>query len=148
MEPGTVNIRIPLTKWKFILVESMARPDTYIFSFLFVCVLTPIYDLFTSLNPPIRLYPKLFLLILQLFPVLGDALFIHCNILHRSDDNNSDMRRWAYIACYNKRSNNPVKEHHWPCYTPLEKVIFSLTAVISFEMDGDFKTCQYHLKLE
>ena len=52
----------------------------------------------------------------------GDALFFHCNILHRSDQNNSDHDRWALICCYNAARNNPFRETHHPSYTPLEKV--------------------------
>jgi ectoine hydroxylase-related dioxygenase (phytanoyl-CoA dioxygenase family) len=52
----------------------------------------------------------------------GDGLFFHCNVLHRSDQNRSDNRRWTVIHCYNAASNNPYVEHHHPFYTPLEKV--------------------------
>ncbi|XP_022089459.1 uncharacterized protein LOC110978634 [Acanthaster planci] len=52
----------------------------------------------------------------------GDALFFHANVLHRSDRNDSDRRRWVFIISYNRASNNPFKEHHHPCYTPLHKV--------------------------
>ncbi|MDA1267066.1 MAG: phytanoyl-CoA dioxygenase family protein [Planctomycetota bacterium] len=52
----------------------------------------------------------------------GDALFFHPNLLHRSDQNRSAARRWAMICCYNARSNDPVREHHHPRYTPLVKL--------------------------
>jgi len=52
----------------------------------------------------------------------GDALFFHPNTLHRSDQNRSEHPRWAMICCYNAARNNPFKEHHHPCYTPLSKV--------------------------
>ncbi|CAH1778742.1 unnamed protein product [Owenia fusiformis] len=52
----------------------------------------------------------------------GDALFFHCNVLHRSDQNNSPNRRWGFLCCYNRASNNPVYEHHHPCYSKLDKV--------------------------
>jgi len=52
----------------------------------------------------------------------GDALFFHCNLLHRSDRNESDQPRWAMICCYNAARNDPYKESHHPRYTPLEKV--------------------------
>jgi len=52
----------------------------------------------------------------------GDVLFFHANLLHRSDQNNSDNPRWAMICCYNAARNNPYKEHHHPRYTPLSKV--------------------------
>jgi hypothetical protein len=52
----------------------------------------------------------------------GDALFFHCNLLHRSDQNRSDYSRWALICCYNAACNDPYRESHHPCYTPLVKV--------------------------
>jgi ectoine hydroxylase len=52
----------------------------------------------------------------------GDAVFFHCNTLHRSDQNRSDQPRWSLICCYNAARNNPYKESHHPRYTPLEKV--------------------------
>ncbi len=52
----------------------------------------------------------------------GDALFFHSNLLHRSDQNKSELSRWAMICCYNTRSNDPYKESHHPGYTPLKKV--------------------------
>ncbi|XP_042208028.1 LOW QUALITY PROTEIN: L-proline trans-4-hydroxylase-like [Homarus americanus] len=51
-----------------------------------------------------------------------DMLFFHCNLLHTSDQNSSDRRRWVFIVSFNKRSNNPYKEHHHPQYTPMTKV--------------------------
>src|SRR5262249_31871532 len=44
----------------------------------------------------------------------GDALFFHCNLLHRSDQNRSDNPRWAMICCYNAAKNDPYKESHPP----------------------------------
>ena len=52
----------------------------------------------------------------------GDALFFHSNVLHRSDKNDSDRRRWAFLIAYNRASNNPVYQHYLKC-TKLEKVI-------------------------
>jgi hypothetical protein len=52
----------------------------------------------------------------------GDALFFHCNLLHRSDQNRSDHPRWSLICCYNAARNNPYKESRHPRYTPLAKV--------------------------
>lgn len=52
----------------------------------------------------------------------GDGLFFHCNTLHRSAQNRSASRRWTILMCYNAAANNPVREHHHPRYTPLEKV--------------------------
>ncbi|KAF6031582.1 hypothetical protein EB796_010107 [Bugula neritina] len=48
----------------------------------------------------------------------GDALFFHSNILHRSDQNHSDRRRWAYLIAYNTKNNDPVIDHH-PKYKPI-----------------------------
>jgi len=52
----------------------------------------------------------------------GDALFFHPNLLHRSDRNRSPRRRWSLISCYNSATNEPVREHHHPGYTPLVKL--------------------------
>jgi Phytanoyl-CoA dioxygenase (PhyH) len=52
----------------------------------------------------------------------GDALFFHCNLLHRSDQNRSDLPRWSLICCYNAARNNPYKESRHPRYSPLAKV--------------------------
>jgi ectoine hydroxylase-related dioxygenase (phytanoyl-CoA dioxygenase family) len=51
----------------------------------------------------------------------GDALFFHCNTLHRSDQNRSPHPRWGLICCYNARSNDPYKQHGHPCYSYLER---------------------------
>jgi hypothetical protein len=52
----------------------------------------------------------------------GDALFFHPNLLHRSDQNQSENARWSMICCYNAARNNPYKESHHPRYTPLHMV--------------------------
>lgn len=52
----------------------------------------------------------------------GDALFFHCNLLHRSDQNRSEKPRWSLICCYNAARNDPYKESRHPRYTPLAKV--------------------------
>ena len=52
----------------------------------------------------------------------GDGLFFHANVLHRSDQNRSEQRRWTVLHCYNAAHNNPTVEHHHPMYTPLVKV--------------------------
>lgn len=52
----------------------------------------------------------------------GDAIFFSCNLLHTSDVNNSDTRRWVLLFSYNLKSNNSLREHHHPQYTPIEKV--------------------------
>jgi ectoine hydroxylase-related dioxygenase (phytanoyl-CoA dioxygenase family) len=51
----------------------------------------------------------------------GDALFFHSNLLHRSDQNQSDEPRWSLICCYNTRHNDPiVGGGRHPNYTALE----------------------------
>lgn len=52
----------------------------------------------------------------------GDALFFHCNLLHRSDANTSPGPRWSLICCYNARRNDPYKTSRHPRYTPLRKI--------------------------
>ncbi len=52
----------------------------------------------------------------------GDGLFFHANVMHRSDQNRSDNRRWTVLFCYNAARNDPYLEHHHPRYTPLIKV--------------------------
>jgi ectoine hydroxylase len=52
----------------------------------------------------------------------GDALFFHCNLLHRSDQNRADYPRWSIICCYNAARNDPYKDSRHPRYTPLQKV--------------------------
>ena len=52
----------------------------------------------------------------------GDALFFHCNLLHRSDQNHSDDPRWSMVCCYNAARNDRYKDAPHSSYTPLEKV--------------------------
>ena len=52
----------------------------------------------------------------------GDALFLHCNTLHGSSQNRSDRNRNVLLCCYNAARNNPYMEHHFPRYTPLNKL--------------------------
>ncbi len=52
----------------------------------------------------------------------GSAVLFHGNTLHRSDQNRSERPRWAFICCYNVRSNDPYKEGRHPRYTPLQKI--------------------------
>ena len=65
---------------------------------------------------------------MNVFPLIhvemeaGDALFFHCNLLHGSDQNNSDLRRWVMISSYNQKRNNPLYKHHHSQYHPLEMV--------------------------
>jgi len=52
----------------------------------------------------------------------GDALFFHANLLHTSDQNKSNMRRWVMISSYNQARNSSEVAHHCPQYTPLRQV--------------------------
>ncbi|XP_045193300.2 L-proline trans-4-hydroxylase-like [Mercenaria mercenaria] len=52
----------------------------------------------------------------------GDVLFIHSNILHKSDTNTSNDRRMAFLPVYNRKSNSPLREGIHPGYTPLDVV--------------------------
>lgn len=52
----------------------------------------------------------------------GDAMFFHCNLLHRSDQNRSENPRWSMICCYNAARNDPYREGRHPRYTPLHIV--------------------------
>lgn len=53
---------------------------------------------------------------------IGDAVFLHSNLLHRSDPNTSDRRRIAFLPAYNLKSNSPTKEIVHPQYFPLDLV--------------------------
>jgi len=52
----------------------------------------------------------------------GDAVFFHCNMFHRSDQNLSDTRRWTLIICYNRIDNDTYKTGDDRYYVPLDKV--------------------------
>jgi ectoine hydroxylase len=52
----------------------------------------------------------------------GDALFFHCNTLHRSDANRSASRRWTLLICYNAISNDALKREDDRSFVPLHKV--------------------------
>ncbi|XP_013402749.1 uncharacterized protein LOC106168285 isoform X1 [Lingula anatina] len=52
----------------------------------------------------------------------GDCLFFHSNLVHRSDKNDSDHRRWALLVAYNTKKNNPVTKTFLPEYFPLDMV--------------------------
>lgn len=70
----------------------------------------------------------------------GDVLFFHANLLHRSDQNRSDNPRWAMICCYNAARNDPYKEAHHPCYTPLHKVNDSAIRAAGLRRFSDTKS--------
>jgi ectoine hydroxylase-related dioxygenase (phytanoyl-CoA dioxygenase family) len=43
---------------------------------------------------------------------IGDAVIFHCNILHASDDNESNESRIGLLGCYNTKHNDPYKSQH------------------------------------
>ena len=67
----------------------------------------------------------------------GDALFFHCNLLHRSDQNRSERPRWSMICCYNAARNDPYRESHHPRYTPLVKVPDTAVRAAGLKRFGD-----------
>jgi ectoine hydroxylase-related dioxygenase (phytanoyl-CoA dioxygenase family) len=67
----------------------------------------------------------------------GDAMFFHCNLLHRSDQNRSDSPRWSMICCYNAARNDPYKESHHPRYTPLDVVPDSAVMAVGVKRFAD-----------
>jgi ectoine hydroxylase-related dioxygenase (phytanoyl-CoA dioxygenase family) len=52
----------------------------------------------------------------------GDAVFFHCNALHRSDQNRSPNRRYTLLICYNAVSNDATVREDDRYYVPLERV--------------------------
>lgn len=52
----------------------------------------------------------------------GDAVFFHCNMFHRSDQNLSAKRRWTLIICYNRVDNDTYTRDDDRYYVPLDKV--------------------------
>lgn len=52
----------------------------------------------------------------------GDAVFFHCNTLHRSDANTSTRKRWSLLSCYNAADNSSSESIVHPSYTPLHTV--------------------------
>ena len=73
----------------------------------------------------------------------GDALFLHSNLLHCSDQNTSEHQRWSLICCYNTKHNNPYKDSRHPGYQPLEKLPDSAIKKMSskfFAEETDFWT--------
>ena len=53
---------------------------------------------------------------------VGDALFFHSNILHRSEANTSDTARWSLISVYNRAANIPYNEPSQSSTVPVEIV--------------------------
>jgi ectoine hydroxylase-related dioxygenase (phytanoyl-CoA dioxygenase family) len=52
----------------------------------------------------------------------GDVLVFHCNMLHRSDKNLSDNRRWTLIICYNAVTNDALVSGDDRSFVPLDRV--------------------------
>ena len=52
----------------------------------------------------------------------GDAVFFHCNTLHRSSANTSDKRRWALITVFNALKNVPIEGRPHSDHIPVDKV--------------------------
>ncbi len=52
----------------------------------------------------------------------GDVLFFHCNTLHGSAPNQSDVPRHLLLVAYNSRHNEPYRPHHHPGYHPIDKL--------------------------
>ena len=67
----------------------------------------------------------------------GDALFFHCNTLHRSDDNRSDIPRSTIISSFNRADNSAPVEHQHPNYTPIKKLPDSALLAIGLEGFGE-----------
>ncbi|RXJ69052.1 phytanoyl-CoA dioxygenase family protein [Veronia nyctiphanis] len=71
----------------------------------------------------------------------GSAVIFHSNTLHGSEGNLSDESRWGLISVYNTKHNDPLREHHHPGYTPLEKVPDS--AIVTIGAKPSEKTQKY-----
>lgn len=52
----------------------------------------------------------------------GDVMFFHCNTLHTSDPNRSQVSRNLLLIAYNARHNDPVREHEHPRYSPIRRL--------------------------
>lgn len=56
---------------------------------------------------------KVPLLYVELNP--GDALYFHSNLLHKSNKNDSEFRRWAFLHAFNRRDNVATIENELVC---------------------------------
>ncbi|XP_067933162.1 L-proline trans-4-hydroxylase-like [Watersipora subatra] len=62
------------------------------------------------------------------FPIIpvvldpGDTLIFHSNIVHKSNANASERRRWALLVSYNTKENESSVKHHHSQYVPLDVV--------------------------
>ena len=53
---------------------------------------------------------------------LGDTMIFHANIVHKSNANNSDRRRWALLISYNTKENESSVKHHHASYEKIDVV--------------------------
>ncbi|HTD97710.1 MAG TPA: phytanoyl-CoA dioxygenase family protein [Mucilaginibacter sp.] len=71
---------------------------------------------------------------------LGDALFFHSNLLHRSEANLSNHPRWSIISCFSSQSNLAYNETSTSWKTPVD--IVPDEAILEWEAsslsDNDF----------
>lgn len=58
----------------------------------------------------------------------GDVVLFDSNLLHRSDQNHSDVPRWSMACWYNAARNDPYKDSQHPRYTRLHRVLDSETS--------------------
>ena len=72
----------------------------------------------------------------------GDAVFFHCNTLHRSSANRSDRRRWALITVFNAISNLPFKDGPHSGLNPDEKVDDDVLRTCKGKLSGADKKFQ------
>ncbi|XP_045196040.2 L-proline trans-4-hydroxylase-like [Mercenaria mercenaria] len=66
----------------------------------------------------------------------GDAIFFHCNLLHKSGHNNSKKRRLAINASFNEENNRPVNSSTYVDHKKIKKV--PDTAIIECKNYTDF----------
>lgn len=74
----------------------------------------------------------------------GDALFFHCNLVHRSDRNDSDASRWSLISAYNLASNRPYKATPESAHTAINKVPDE--AILKSESRGKAEAADFLIK--
>ncbi len=72
----------------------------------------------------------------------GDAVFFHCNTLHRSSANRSDRRRWALITVFNAITNLPFKNGPHSGLHPVDKVDDSFLRTCAGRLSASEKVFQ------
>lgn len=70
----------------------------------------------------------------------GDVVFFHCNVLHTSEPNQSDIPRVVLLVAYNTRHNDPYRSHHHPRYKPLGRLPDSAIRERAMRRDGEART--------